>query len=1070
MKRFSTNKILSRPPLLKCYCLLLLFTLFVSQAYAQLTINGVVKDNQGAKLAGVGIKLKGTNIGSNTDANGRYTLKASSNTGVLVFTYVGYSSVEVPFNGTTEVNAILIEGQSNLNEVVITGYGSQSRETVTTSISKLNAKVLENVPYQNVLTAMQGTLSGVRVQTTSGQPGAAPRVIIRGGTSINNPDGAAPLYIIDGVIRDLNDISADDIESLQVLKDAAATSIYGARGSNGVVLVKTKSGKPGKTQVNYKYDFIASEAPHTYDFASGREYIETARRGIMASAVFVPARLALLSPTQASSFGVGNDLTKNTLWTTQYLTAANQQKLNEGWESMPDPYDPTKTIIFKSTNFQPFLYQTGKSNNHYVTISGGTDRATFNAGVGYMYADGVFKTSDYDRTTFNLSGDIKATDKLSVSARVGYQKAGDNHIAPVSNEVLMRYTALPQIAKYNFEDGTIAQGFTTALGNPDYYLPLWNNNGDDFIREKLTLSLSSHWDILPGLSFDPQVSLFNSTTNTNTFLPAYYNGLSLVTTRVTSASYSSFKQQQIDALFNYKKQFAGEHHLSALVGFAYVGGKNYSLSAAGQGAATDNIQTLNATSVRNAMSSSLSERLILSYLSNINYDYKQKYLLTLNGRYDGASNLGGGNKWGFFPGISAGWNIHKENFWKYLPTALSSFKLRTSYGVNGNIGELGDYTAQGTYAANAIYGGTSAIQNTVLPNADLRWEESKTLNLGADIGLFKDRINVLFDVYRRVTDNLLTTLTLPPSTGFGSILTNYGSLEGKGIELELSAHILPPSSAFQWEASFNASKLKNKILKLPNNNVERNRVGGELLWDAKTGTYTYQGGLQEGGTIGDLFAYKQLGVYATDEEAAKGPQDAAAGAFPRKGGDSRWQDTDGNGTIDSRDRIKIGNIYPTITGGFSNYFSYKNLSLTIRMDYMTGHVIYNALATGFDTNSAGDISMSKNIVDKGWKKQGDITNVPQYMWLDPKANILRGSSTYYLKGDFLAVREVTLGYTVPAKIMQKVKLNGLRINITGNNLHYFSKALGVAFPENGGTDAGRYPVPRNFVFGASLTL
>ncbi|QEC58597.1 SusC/RagA family TonB-linked outer membrane protein [Flavisolibacter ginsenosidimutans] len=1047
-------------------------------ALAQHSVTGTVRDLKGEPLSGVSINVKNSSIGTTSDKNGSYSISVLDQNSALIFSMIGFTTQEINLNGRASVDLTLAGKTSNLNEVIITGYKTQDRTTLTTSISKLDIKVLENIPFQNLATGMQGTMAGVVVQTTSGQPGAAPRVIIRGGTSINNPNGSSPLYIVDGVIRDLNDLSPDDVESIQVLKDAAATSLYGARGSNGVVLVKTKSGKPGKTQVTYKYDFVNSETMHTYEFPSARDYIETTRRGFMASAVFVPIRLTNLGPTVTASAGVGNDLTKNTLWTPQYLTPQNQYKLNEGWESMTDPFDPTKTIIFKDTDFQPLLYQKGKSHNHYISVSGGNDRATFNMGAGYMYAQGVIKTSDYNRTTFNLNGDLKANDKLSFTGRVGYQRSGDNHIAPVGNNALQRYTALPHTAKYRFEDGTIAPGFNTSLGNPDYYLPIWDNKGDELTNDRLTLSIGSHFEILPGLSFDPLASLYINTSNTNTFLPQYYNGTALITTRVMSAGYNSFRQKQVDAIFNYKMQFHREHSISALAGFAYVGSKTYNLSASGQGAATDNIQTLNAATTRNSISSAVSERLILSYLYNIDYNFRQKYLLTINGRYDGASNLGEKHQWGFFPGISGGWNIYKEDFWKALAIHDKlRLKLRASYGVNGNLGLLGDYTAQGSYASGAVYGGASAIQNTVLPNADLRWEQSKTLDFGADIGIFNSRVNILFDVFRRVTDNLVTTLNLPPSTGFGSILTNYGSLEGKGIELELNGRFFPASSAFQWETAITFTKTKNKILKLPFNGVEKNRVGGELLWDASTKSYVWKGGLQEGGTIGELFAYKALGVYATDADAAAGPQDLAyvngvANNFKRSGGDVIWQDTDGNGTIDARDRVYIGNIYPTMFGGIHNYFTYKNISLTVRMDYTLGHSIEDQLSKTFDQNGAGDISMTINMVKNGWKKQGDVTTVPQYMWLDPKQNIGRGSSAYFLKGDFLALREITLSYTVPASVMKKVGMNSLRLNLTGNNLHYFSKAglLGGVVPEDGGVDNGRYPLSRNFIFGASLSF
>jgi hypothetical protein len=280
---------------------------------------------------------------------------------------------------------------------------------------------------------------------------------------------------------------------------------------------------------------------------------------------------------------------------------------------------------------------------------------------------------------------------------------------------------------------------------------------------------------------------------------------------------------------------------------------------------------------------------------------------------------------------------------------------------------------------------------------------------------------------------------------------------------------MSPRSAFQWQVAFNMAEVKSTILELPYSGTERNRVGGELLWDASSKTYTWQGGLQEGGRVGDLFAYKQVGIYATDADAAKAPIDAI-NAFPKKGGDVIWQDTDGNGTIDARDRVYVGNIYPDFTGGFSNYFSYKNLAFSVRMDYTTGHTIANALIQTFDQNSAGDINMTKKYVDKGWKKQGDITDVPQYLWLDPKSNLGRGNSIFFPKGDYLALREVTLSYTLPASLLRRLKISTLRVNLTGNNLHYFTNFKEGVNVEDGGTDNGRYPLSRNYTFGLNLSL
>ncbi|MEJ7830739.1 MAG: SusC/RagA family TonB-linked outer membrane protein, partial [Segetibacter sp.] len=385
---------------------------------------------------------------------------------------------------------------------------------------------------------------------------------------------------------------------------------------------------------------------------------------------------------------------------------------------------------------------------------------------------------------------------------------------------------------------------------------------------------------------------------------------------------------------------------------------------------------------------------------------------------------------------------------------------------------IGLYQPQGEYSVGSQYAGNAAIQNSDLANPDLQWEQSKTFNFGSDIGLFNNRFSILFDTYRRVTSNLLTTLALPRYTGFNTVYTNLGSLENEGIELELGAQVFSSKSTLQWNVSFNAARVRNKILKLPFNNIENNRVGGFLVWDPSRGDYAWLGGLQEGGRIGNQFAYKQIGIYATDAEAAKGPLDTQVpGTNKTKyGGDVNWADLDANGTIDSRDRVEVGNIYPTWTGGFSNSLRYKNLNLVIRMDYTTGHTIYNEPKARLVGQFSGQAGLSTDVL-RSWQKEGDITDIPKFYWADQQAqnNLFRGNSYYYQLGDFLALRELTLGYTLPAKLLNSLKLNNARFTLSGNNLHYFTKYTGLN-PEEGGTDAGRYPIPRSVVFGANITL
>ncbi len=554
------------------------------------------------------------------------------------------------------------------------------------------------------------------------------------------------------------------------------------------------------------------------------------------------------------------------------------------------------------------------------------------------------------------------------------------------------------------------------------------------------------------------------------FRKSYYDGQTYNNERSASSNFYKTTQPQVDAVLSYNKDVK-MHHFDVKAGFSYFKTNTFSISASGRKAATDLISTLNASAVPVSVSGSESDQVLIGTFGRINYDFNQKYLLSMNLRYDGASNLGENNKWGLFPGISVGWNVNKEQFWgKLLPKDLLHLKLRGSYGVNGNISGLGRYDSQGIYSVGSPYGGVATMLNTGLSNQNLKWERSKTLNFGMDIGIFNKRVNLLVDIYRRVTDNLLSSMALPPSSGFGSIVTNLSSLENKGFDLELSARLLPNTSAFQWDVSFNTANVKSKILKLPNNGVKNNRIGGEFLWDSKKGDYTWQGGLQEGGRIGDIFAYKQVSIYRTDAEAAAGPMDMLVPRTDKTkhGGDVNWLDADKNGIIDSRDRVYVGNPYPNFYGGFTNSFTYKNINLSMRMDYMTGHTIQNDARLYFVGNAIGISPMTTDLL-RSWQKPGDVTDIPKFYWNDQVSqNIFRGNSEFYDKADFLALRELTLSYNLPMRLF-KNKIQGLSVHASGYNLHYFTRVKGDN-AELGGTDAGRYPMPRTFVFGLKVTL
>ena len=1037
---------------------------------AQQLVQGKVVDSDGQPLPGVNVFVKGSTQGTMTNFDGEFKLSVSSDAQVLQFTYVGLKSQEAPIDGRTSYDIVMEAEAVGLDEFVAIGYGSQSKSTLTTAISKLDNKVLENVPFTNAATALKGTLAGVRVESTSGQPGASPRIVIRGGTSIKSPNSASPIYVIDGVTRyNMDDINTADIESIQVLKDAASTAIYGALGSNGVVIIETKSGKSGRTQVNYKSSVTIGESSRRYDLLSAKDFVYYSRKGMYATTQVNPALANLLDGNNYPG-GIGNDLTKNTYFSTQYLTPENEYKLDEGWQSIPDPLDPSKTLIFSDTDYQDILFRTAISHNHSLSVSGGSDKAKFNLGLGYSDNEGIAILTDYNRYNLNLSGEINITDGIKAYAKVLYSNVNDRQVNSLGN-IFKSGLIQPPTNKLYFEDGTLAYGRNFGYSNPLYALSV------DQPRNKtndLTIIVGGELNILPGFSFKPQFSWFQKTSYSRNFRTAYWNGISSYnTSRNANASFSQSFSPQFSGVFNYTKNLTN-HDFGLMAGFSYLGRDIDEIRANGNGAATDLIPTLNASAVPTSVFGQETHHVLLGYFSRANYSYKQKYLLSASLRYDGASNLGENNKWGIFPGVSLGWNVDRENFWTALiPDNLLQLKLRGSYGVTGNISGLGLYQAQGEYSSSAIYDTNSALQISILPNQDLQWEQSKTLDFGVDLGLFNRRVDVMFDYYRRVSDNLLTTLDMPPSTGFSNIITNYGSLENKGFEIGINARILPYSSDFQWDVSFNTAKVNTKILELPENGIENNRVGGFFVWDSKLGDYAWKGGLQEGGRIGDLYGYQQVSIYATDEEAAAGPVDTL---IPRDdktkhGGDVNWLDADNNNIIDPRDRVYMGNQYPDLTGGFSNQFKYKNLSLNVRLDYSLGGTLYYETGARIEGNFSGANAISSNVL-RSWENQGDITDIPKYYWADQNANWnvwnARGSSRFFQKTDYLSLREVTLAYNLPSTILEKIKLQNMRFHLTGSNLHYFTKYEGLN-PEQSDSDVA-YPIPREVIFGVSINF
>ena len=1085
----------------------------------QKKITGKVTNEKGESLPGVNIIAKGTTISTQTDFDGNFTFEVPDNITTLVVSYIGLQEQEVTI-GNAPLTIVLKEVGQQMNEVIVIGYGSQNRRTLSTSVSKLDKKVLENVPYSNVTQSLQGNVTGLVVRTASGQPGKASNILVRGGTSIDNPAGATPMYIVDGVIRtQIDDINSADIASLQVLKDAAATSIYGARASNGVIIITTSTGKAGKTKITYNVSTQNSRVGKKYDFLDGGDFIRLQRLGLYNAAEIAGlstttgiARLGQL--TGATPAGTGNNLLNNTPFATllkSNLDATTIQGLQaKGWQEMADPLNANNTIMYKSTNWNDVLFQNAITQNHTLGFSGGGDNGVFDLSLGYLKGDGVTIFTGYQRFTSKLNASLKLADNFTINGRVLYSKSSNNQV--VANSVVFnRYLGNAPTTKLYLEDGTLAPGQNNINGNPLYQMGKVKGINEN---NKLQMGVDGDLKLTKDLTFTPSLSLYNESENDNTFQQAFLSGSNglVDNTRTATRLSNQIAQLQYEGVFTYAKSLDNVGDFQAKLGASKFDRTIKAFNASGKGSPSDLAQTLDSSPIPVSVYSNNTRLVLNSVFGRVNYDYKSRYFATASFRYDGSSSLGPDNKYGFFPGLSVGWNAHEEKFWKVMPEVVSSFKLRGSYGVNGNLGTLGDFQSGGLYSGTAngfanSYNGQSAIINSQIANPGLKWEQSQTINAGFDLGFNNDKIRVIGDFYNKLTSDLLTNLTLPSNSGFSTVLTNLGGLRSKGFELELNANVYNQND-LKINVGANISHNTNVIEKLPFNGNANNRIGGTEIWDAASGSYKYVGGLQEGQKIGDFYAHKQLYILSTQAQAdaynatthdTYVTKTAAAGGNPtgkKFAGDAVFEDTDANGIIDSRDRTFMGNMFPKFVGGFNFNADYKGFSLTVRTDYSLGATIYNEARARFVGQFQGNYGLLAESL-QSWQKEGDITDVPRYRWADQtnqnnlfrseasgaayNTNMFQGNSRYYESGDYLCIREVTLSYTVPKSIVEKARLASVRVYVTGSNLYYFTKYSGLS-PEVQGIDGGSslglnaagstgtYPVPKNFILGLNIGL
>lgn len=1062
--------------------LMLLFLAFSPLMYGQSSVikGTVTSADDSSPLPGASIVVKGTNTGTETDFDGKYTIKASKGD-TLVFSFIGYTNQEVFINTQQIIDISLRASAQALDEVVITGYGQQTRATLTTSIAKLDTKILETSTRSNAATALQGTIAGLRVTNNTGQPGATPSIVLRGGTTFNGT--GSPLILVDGIPSSFYALNSDDIESIEVLKDAAATAIYGARSANGVIIVTTKRGKKGKSSINYKYKYSTNNERDNQKFLSAEDFIKYNRQAV------AYYREVANRPTGFSAFldgalgfGTGNNTT-NSPFTVQFLSPQNQHLLNQpGWKTMNDPLDPSKQILFYENNVNKNIYQTSVTSDHYLSFDGGNEKGTYYLGLGKLNNDGLILGSGFKRYSGKFSGSYQVTDNVKVNSNILYSHSNLN-ISPLGSNstVFRRFAGQPPTARTynNNADGTWSniynQGINSSFGNPLYYQ-------DKFVRknleQRLSASVSLDWKILDNLKFNVTGSHFTVNNHNSSFNKAYLSGNRLITSRRASVSLNRTLRNQLTTTLNFTKKI-NKHNFNVLAGAEYYNDNVFRTYAGTRNSPTDLIETLNAAPEADGIPWSFeTESVIVSTFGRLLYDYDNKYLFGFTFRNDGSSKLGT-KKFDFFPGASFGWNAHKEDFFieSSITKYISKLKPRLSYGVNGNQSVLSNYGVFGSYGDQGVYNGQTGYANTGLPTLDLLWERSTTLNAGLDVSFLNNRISVITDIYSRDVKDQLANLTLPYWTGFSSILTNNGTIRNKGIEMQITADVLKNDN-LTWNVSATFSKNKNYVVNLPTNGNDLNRQGGSLIYNATTGQEEWVGGLQEGQRLGTdiVVAYIQDYIYkdqaAVDEHATR-VDVLLPNPTKRYPGDVAWKDINGDNIINSLDRQVLGRTTPSLYGGFSSNLNYKNFNLFVKTDFATGHLVYNHIRGKGYAQTQGNLNQPSDVLNS-WTPTNTDTDLPRFIFVDAQKNILRGdgntsrNSRFWEKGDYLALREVTLNYSVPTKYLKNT-VQALNLYVTGSNLHYFKSYSGDS-PEIGGSQQGNFPMPRTFTLGLNLTF
>jgi len=947
------------------------FLLWSQLLQAQTTIKGTVKDaRDGSPVIGVTISVKGKSIGTQTNAEGHYSLNVPDPKGTLVFSFIGFLTKEEPINGRNAIDVNLEEDKKKLEEVVVVGYGQQKKKDITGSISSVSAKAIQEVPVTNVQQALQGRAPGIEVINNSSKPGDEPRVRVRGTRSLSA--GNDPLYVVDGIpyAGGLSDINTLDIGSIDVLKDASATAIYGSRGANGVVLITTQRGKTGPPVVTYKGSYGYQESLGRTDMMDGSQFTNMRREAYR-----------------------------------------NIPQTDKNWYDDNDPeasdariFNPVELANVKkgtNTDWQKLLIKPGYQTNHGLSVAGGNENTTYAISGGYFKDQGVLKLQSYERYNLHVSVDqlIGRRFKVGISSLSSYSnRRGESY-----NGMSAALKMLPIAAPYD-ENGKLITYPTGDSQQPNPLLDYVDGNREENMnRLRFFNSLYGEVEIADGLKYRLNLGadlmqynygLFRGKNNTDLLI-----GGGDATAQKGGAQISAYT---VENLLTYNKVFHQKHALN-LTGLYSVQRQREDITLANvRGIPVEtqlyyNLgQALNVT----GLSSSLATWTILSYMGRLNYTYDDRYLLTLTLRADGSSRFAPGKKWGYFPSVAAGWNITEEDFMKDQQV-FNNLKLRLSYGQIGNTG-IAPYATQGALSRipySYANKGALGFQPTALRNPNLTWETTSSINAGLDFSLWNSRITGTLDVYQQKTTDLLIQRLLPISNGFNSVLENVGSTQNRGVEVGISTVNVDNPDGFSWKMDVNFFINREKILSLMDG--KQSDVGNG--WFVGQPTYVY-------------YDFEKIGIWQTkDKDLAE--------QYDQQPGEIRLRDVNDDKKIDDKDRVILGTPQPKWSGGTTQRLSYKGLELSIVAFIRAGSMVKSNFYQDYNT-----LFGRYNNLDINYFTPTNATNeFPR-----PNANQERPDnyqSLSYFDGSFFKIRSINLSYTLPDAVVKRWQMQSLAFNV-----------------------------------------